>query len=444
MNSAPQTQDIALITLGCPKNLVNSEEMAALLQEAGYTFTDRPVEADAVIINTCAFIESAKTEAIDKILEVAALREENPDLKIIVAGCLAQRYSKDIRAEIPEVDGVMGTGSYSEVVSVVESVLGGDRPTLCGAISAPLRDVPRVVSTGPDWAYLRIAEGCDNRCAYCVIPSLRGRYRSRTKESILEEARLLSLSGVKELIIVAQDITRYGTDLYGKRCLAELLNELCKLDFRWIRLHYLYPEEIDDALIDVIATQEKIVKYLDIPVQHINDGILRRMNRRSTGAEIRELFAKLRERIPGLVLRTSLIVGLPGEGEAEFEELCTFLREAKIERAGVFPYSPEEGTPAAAMPDRCSTEEAQRRAELCMDIQAEIMDGFAASLIGRELTVLTMGHEPDGTAWGRSEYDSPDIDSRVIFSGTAEPGDMVTVRITAADDGELIGELVEQ
>ena len=270
----------------------------------------------------------------------------------------------------------------------------------------------------------------------------RGRFRSRTKESILEEARLLAASGVKELIIVAQDITRYGIDLYGKVCLTELLKELCKLDFRWVRLHYLYPELIDDELIDEIASEDKIVKYLDIPIQHINDTILRRMNRRGTGEEIRALFKKLRERIPGLVLRTSLITGLPGEGEAEFEELCDFLREAKIERAGVFPYSPEEGTPAALMPDRCSTEEAQRRAELCMEIQAEIMDGFAETFIGRELDVLVMGREPDGTPWGRSEYDSPDIDSRVIFSGGAAPGDMVRVRIDSVDDGELIGEQI--
>ena len=438
------TPTVALISLGCPKNLVNSEEMLALLQEAGYAFTPDPAKADVAVINTCAFIESAKSEAIEKILETAALREENPELKIVVAGCLAQRYRKEIRAELPEVDGILGTGSYSEVVSVVAAVLSGGKPSRCGAVSAALKDLPRAISTGPCWAYLRIAEGCDNRCAYCVIPSLRGKYRSRPMESVLAEAKQLSDAGVKELIIVAQDITRYGTDLYGKHCLAELLEELCKLDFRWIRLHYLYPEEIDDELIGVIAREEKIVKYLDIPIQHINDGILRRMNRRGTGEEIRALFRKLRERIPGLVLRTSLITGLPGEGEAEFEELCEFLREAKIERAGVFPYSPEEGTPAAAMPDRCTTEEAEHRAELCMDIQAQVMDGFAERFIGRELEVLCMGTEDDGTPWGRSQYDSPDIDSRVVFSGEAAPGDMVRVLITAAEDGELIGEQIQE
>ena len=440
MNPSPK---VALISLGCPKNLVNSEEMLALLQQAGYDFTADPAQADAVVINTCAFIDSAKSEAIEKILETAALREDNPKLKIIAAGCLAQRYRNEIRQELPEVDGILGTGSYSEVVSVVESVLAGGKPTVCGPLNAPLRDAPRLVSTGPGWAYLRIAEGCDNRCAYCVIPSLRGPFRSRPMESVLSEARLLAASGVKELIIVAQDITRYGTDLYGKHALATLLRELCGMDFHWLRLHYLYPEEIDDELIDVIASEEKIVKYLDIPIQHINDDILRRMNRRGTGGEIRLLFRKLRERIPGLVLRTSIITGLPGEGEAEFEELCAFLRETRIERAGFFPYSPEEGTPAAKMPDRCTTEEAQRRAELCMELQAEVMDDFAGSLVGRTLEVLCTGAEDDGTPWGRSPYDSPDIDSRVVFSGRARPGDMVRVTITAAEDGELIGEQTE-
>ncbi|MBR4578982.1 MAG: 30S ribosomal protein S12 methylthiotransferase RimO [Oscillospiraceae bacterium] len=437
-----ETKTVALISLGCPKNLVNSEEMMALLSDAGYVFTDRVQSADAVIINTCAFIESAKSEAIEKILETAAVREENPDVKIIVTGCLAQRYPREIREELPEVDGILGTGSYSEIVTVLDGVLRGERPTCRGNISAPLRELPRIVSTGPAWAYLRIAEGCDNRCAYCVIPSLRGRFRSRKKEDVLAEARELVAAGCKELILVAQDITRYGMDLYGKPCLAELVKELCKLDVSWIRLHYLYPELVSDELIDVIAAEPKVVKYLDIPIQHINDGILKRMNRRSTGGEIRVLFQKLRERIPGLVLRTSIITGLPGEGEAEFEELCTFLRQARLERAGFFPYSPEEGTPAAEMPDRCTREEAERRAQLCMELQGEIMDEFDKSLVGRTLPVLCMGRTEDGSPWGRSPYDSPDIDSRVVFSGSAAPGELTEVLITAADEGELIGEQV--
>ena len=431
---------VAMISLGCPKNLVNSEEMLALLQDAGYAFTDDLAKADAVIINTCAFIESAKTEAIEKILETASYREENPELKIIVSGCLAQRYADDIRAELPEVDGIMGTGSYSEVVSVVEAVLAGDKPTRRGAISAPLYDTPRAVSTGPNWAYLRIAEGCDNRCAYCVIPSLRGKFRSRTKESILEEARLLAASGVKELIIVAQDITRYGIDLYGKVCLTELLKELCKLDFRWVRLHYLYPELIDDELIDEIASEDKIVKYLDIPIQHINDTILRRMNRRGTGEEIRALFKKLRERIPGLVLRTSLITGLPGEGEAEFEELCEFLKEYKLERVGAFVFSPEEGTRAAEMeyPD---TEIARERAERVAELQSRIMDEYNDHCLGETMEALCEGYDPDeGSYFGRTYADSPDVDGKIWFTSEqhVKTGDFVRVRIVDTYDGELV------
>ena len=438
---------VAMISLGCPKNLVNSEEMLALLQDAGYAFTDDLAKADAAIINTCAFIESAKTEAIEKILETASYREENPELKIIVSGCLAQRYADDIRAELPEVDGIMGTGSYSEVVSVVEAVLAGDKPTRRGAISAPLYDTPRAVSTGPNWAYLRIAEGCDNRCAYCVIPSLRGKFRSRTKESILEEARLLAASGVKELIIVAQDITRYGIDLYGKVCLTELLKELCKLDFRWVRLHYLYPEEITPELIDTIAQEPKILKYIDLPIQHCNDQILRTMCRRSTKDELLELFSTLRERIPGLVLRTSLITGLPYEDEAAFEELCQFLQDVRIERAGVFPYSPEEGTPAAKMLNRVDADEAQRRADLVVDVQSRIMDDFNESRMGDVTEVLCDGWDEQSQSFvGRSYAESPDIDGRIYFSAErdVQPGEFVPVRITGAMDGELTGELAEE
>lgn len=442
MNETDTRAVIALISLGCPKNLVNSEEMLALLSDAGYTFTDDSAEADVAVINTCAFIDSAKSEAIERILEVAACREANPDLKIIVAGCLAQRYPEEIKNEIPEVDGLVVTGSYADIVSAVEQALSGGYPRCFGSINAPLTELPRAVTTGPAWAYLRIAEGCDNHCAYCAIPSLRGKLRSRKMEDIVSEARALCDSGVKELIIVAQDITVYGKDLYGKPSLTELLDELCKIDFSWIRLHYLYPELIDDALIDCIARQNKIVKYLDIPIQHINTTILKRMNRRGTGEEIRALFQKLRERIPGLVLRTTLIAGLPGEGEAEFNELGEFLQQARLERVSVFPYSPEEGTAAARMDDRCSTEEAQRRAQMLMDLQAGIMDSWAESLLGRELPVLVMGRDESGTLWGRSEYDSPDIDGRVILSGDAEPGDLVKAQVVSLDEGDLVAEIL--
>lgn len=437
---------VAMISLGCPKNLVNSEEMLALLQDAGYAFTDDLAKADAVIINTCAFIESAKTEAIEKILETASYREENPELKIIVSGCLAQRYADDIRAELPEVDGIMGTGSYSEVVSVVEAVLAGDKPTRRGAISAPLYDTPRAVSTGPNWAYLRIAEGCDNRCAYCVIPSLRGKYRSRRMEDVLAEAKHLADAGVKECIVIAQDITRYGIDLYGEKKLAALLRELCKLDFRWIRLHYLYPDEFTDELIDTIAAEEKVLPYLDIPIQHCNDRVLRAMNRRGDKAELLALFRKLRERIPSLVLRTSLITGLPFEDEAAFEELCEFLQEVRIERAGVFPYSPEEGTPAARMLNRVDTAEAERRAELVVDVQSRIMDDFNDSRMGTVAEVLCDGFDQEAMQFvGRSYAESPDIDGRIYFTADheVEAGEFVPVRITGAMDGELTGELAE-
>ena len=437
---------VAFISLGCAKNLVNTEQMMALCRDAGHTLLEEPAGADAVVINTCGFIDSAKEEAIDTILSVAELKSAGQVGKILVTGCLTQRYQQEILDELPEVDGIMGTGSYSEVVSVVEAVLAGDKPTRRGAISAPLYDTPRAISTGPNWAYLRIAEGCDNRCAYCVIPSLRGKFRSRTKESILEEASLLAASGVKELIIVAQDITRYGIDLYGKVCLTELLKELCKLDFRWVRLHYLYPELIDDELIDEIASEDKIVKYLDIPIQHINDTILRRMNRRGTGEEIRALFKKLRERIPGLVLRTSLITGLPGEGEAEFEELCDFLREAKIERAGVFPYSPEEGTVAEKLPDRPDTEVAEHRGEVIMDQQFKIFSEKQEELIGQ--TVRCVVEDYDGFAdvyVGRTWRDAPEIDSGIFIVAPdgLDIGDFVNVKITGTKEYDLTGVVAE-
>ena len=340
----------ALISLGCAKNLVNSEQMLYLLSEAGYALVPEAEGADFAVVNTCGFIDAAKSEAIDTILELAELKKAGKLGAIIVTGCLSERYQDSIQDELPEIDAVLGVGSFGEIVKAADAVMEGRVLRAFASNSAPVDEIPRVVSTGPSWAYLRIAEGCDNFCAFCAIPYIRGRYRSRAMESVLEEARDLAAHGVKELIVIAQDITRYGTDLYGKRSLASLCRELARIEgVEWIRLHYLYPDQFDDELIDEIASNEKIVKYLDIPIQHINDGILQAMHRRGTGTEIRQLFATLRQRIPGLVLRTSLITGLPGEGEAEFEELCAFLKEARIERAGVFPFSPEEGTPAAKM-----------------------------------------------------------------------------------------------
>ncbi len=306
------------------------------------------------------------------------------------------------------------------------------------------RRSPGWSSTGPSWAYLRIAEGCNNFCAFCAIPYIRGRYRSRTMENVVAEAKDLAAHGVKELIVIAQDITRYGTDLYGKRCLAKLCRELSEIEgIRWIRLHYLYPDQFDDELIDEIAKNDKIVKYLDIPIQHINNQILKRMNRRGTGDEIRALFKTLRERIPGLVLRTSLIAGLPGEGPEEFEELCSFLREVRIERVGVFPFSPEEGTPAAKM-EHADEEEAQRRADLILQLQAPIMDAFCQRFVGQTIEVLVTDYDEEEQCWvGRSYADSPDIDGEVRFDGVCREGDMVSVTITEAEDGILYGEEAE-
>ena len=430
----------AMISLGCAKNLVNSEQMLYLLSEAGYTLVPEADGADLAVVNTCGFIDAAKSEAIDNILEMAELKKEGRLGGLIVTGCLSERYKDSILSELPEIDAVLGVGSFGDIVEAADAVMAGDHLSRFASNSAPVDEIARVVSTGPSWAYLRIAEGCDNFCAFCAIPYIRGRYRSRPMENILEEARELAAHGVKELIVIAQDITRYGTDLYGKRSLAALCRELGKIEgVEWIRLHYLYPDQFDDELIDEIASNDKIVKYLDIPIQHINDAILKRMNRRGTGSEIRALFRTLRERIPGLVLRTSLIAGLPGEGEAEFEELCEFLKEARIERAGVFPFSPEEGTPAAKM-EHVDAEEAQRRADLILQLQAQIMDEFCESFVGKTIRVLCQSFDEDsGLLVGRSYADSPDIDGLVFFEGSCPPGEMADVLIDEADDGYLYG-----
>lgn len=437
--------NVSFISLGCAKNQVNCEQMMSTCQKAGYTIQAAPEGADVVVVNTCGFLSSACEEAIDNILEMAELKKAGQVKKILVTGCMAQRYKDDVLGELPEVDGVLGTGSYGDIAKAIDEVMEqGLRPCHLGNIHTAEQGGGRILSTPPWYAYLRIAEGCDNHCAYCVIPSLRGKYRSRPMNELLDEAAELASAGVKELLVIAQDITRYGTDLSGEHQLAKLLTELCKLDFHWIRLHYLYPDEITDELIDTIAREPKIVKYLDIPIQHCNDAILKAMNRRDTKAELLELFAKLRARIPGLVLRTSLITGLPGEGEAELEELCDFLRQTRIERAGVFPFSPEEGTRAAQM-EHVDTEEARRRAELVVDVQSDIIDDYNDAVLGTEREVLCEGF--DGQAqmyFGRSYAESPDIDGRIYFTADqeVEPGTFVNVRLTGTMDGELTGEQV--
>ena len=438
---------VSFISLGCAKNLVNTEQMMALCREAGIELQEQPEGADAVVINTCGFIDSAKTEAIDTILSMAQLKADGRLGKILVTGCLTQRYQQEIIDELPEVDGMMGTGSYGDIVPALRELMAGQRPRHFADINGPVEEFDRVLTTPGHYAYLRIAEGCNNRCAFCIIPYLRGKYRSRRMEDILAEARQLADAGVKELIVIAQDITRYGTDLYGEHKLAALLRELCKLDFHWIRLHYLYPEEITPELIDTIAQEPKILKYIDLPIQHCNDQILRTMCRRSTKDELLELFSALRERIPGLVLRTSLITGLPYEDEAAFEELCQFLQDVRIERAGVFPYSPEEGTPAAKMLNRVDADEAQRRADLMVDVQSRIMDDFNESRMGDVTEVLCDGWDEQSQSFvGRSYAESPDIDGRIYFSAErdVQPGEFVPVRITGAMDGELTGELAEK
>ena len=436
-------EKVCLISLGCAKNLINSEQMLALLLQAGYEITDDYENADVGIVNTCGFIDSAKMEAIENILKLGAAKASGGLKKIIVTGCLAQRYKDELLEEMPEVDAVLGVGNYDDIVSAVQRVISDDRKfSMYGSINIPVEETARMVSTGPGWAYVKIAEGCDNRCAFCIIPYLRGKYRSRPMENIIQEVKRLAASGVKELIVVAQDITRYGLDIYGKRSLSELLRELCKIEgIEWIRLHYLYPDEFDDELIEVLASEKKILKYLDIPIQHIDDRILKTMNRRGTGSEIIELLKRLRKEIPGVVIRTSIISGLPGEGEEEFEKLCNFLREAKIERAGVFPYSPEDGTPAAKM-DRPDEETANQRAEHILEIQADIMAKFNESRLGTEETVICEGFDQEYQCYyGRSYAESPDIDGRILFSGSSDitPGQFVRVRLEEDWDGDLYG-----
>jgi len=438
--------NVSFISLGCDKNRVNTEQMMAMCLQAGMTVQEDVNGSDVVVINTCGFIDSAKTEAIETILSAAELKAAGEVKKILVTGCLSQRYRDEMMTELPEIDGMMGTADYGDIVSAVEQVMAGEDCTHFSDINGAVEELPRVLSTPTHFAYLRIAEGCSNSCAYCIIPKLRGRYRSRPMEDILTEARALAADGVKECIVIAQDITRYGVDLYREKKLPELLRELCKLDFHWIRLHYLYPEWIDDRLIDVIAREDKILKYLDIPLQHCNDKILKKMNRRGDKSYLCALLDKLRSRIPGLVLRTSIIAGLPGEGEEEFDELCDFLREQKLLRAGVFPYSPEDGTRAAKM-ERVDSDEAARRAELIVDIQSEIIDAWNDERQGDVMEVLCEGFDGQSMLFtGRSYAESPDIDGRIYFSAPRDvaAGEFVPVRITGAMDGELTGELAEE
>ncbi len=434
---------VGFISLGCAKNQVDCEQMMFRLQEAGFRVQASVDGADLVVINTCGFIDSAKSEAIDNIIAMGQLKQEGRIGKILVTGCLAQRYQEQILQEMPEVDGILGTGSYYDIVPAANAVLSGQTVTEMGNIDAQLLECGRILTTPSHYAYLKIAEGCSNRCAYCVIPQIRGKYRSRAMDDVLYEARMLADSGVKELIVVAQDTTLYGVDLPGhKKLLPELLHRLCEIEgLHWIRVHYMYPEVMTDELIDVIASESKIVKYIDLPIQHVNDTILKRMNRRGNKQYLSDLFRKMRERIPGLVLRTSLICGLPGEGEEEFEELCQWLKEFRLERVGAFVFSPEEGTPAAEMeyPDE---EIARRRADLIEELQSRIMDDYNAQKIGTTLEILCDGYDATSDRYfGRSYADSPDIDGRVWFTSQTpvSTGSFVNVTIDSEIDGDLMG-----
>ena len=439
---------IGFISLGCAKNQVDCERMMFRVQEAGFEVRPDVVGCDVVVINTCGFIDSAKTEAIDAILQMAALKDEGLVGKILVTGCLSQRYQDEIMKEMPEVDGVLGTGSYTQVVPAIEALLEERSVQEFGDIDAPEEEIGRILTTPEHYAYLKIAEGCDNRCSYCIIPYLRGKFRSRQMDDVLYEARVLAANGVKELLVVAQDTSRYGTDLPGhKRLLPELLRRLCEIDgLHWIRLHYLYPDEIDDELIEVIASEEKIVKYLDLPIQHCNSRILHLMNRRGDGPFLLQVLTNLRKKIPGLVIRTSVITGLPGEGEEEFAELCDFLKEMRMERVGAFPFSPEEGTPAATMefPD---SSVAQQRAQMVETIQSAIMDAYSESMIGKTVEVLVDGYDEEMEQfYGRTYADSPEIDGRVWIA-TDEPlteGTFIKVCVDAVVDGDLSGYPVEE
>ena len=414
--------NVSFVSLGCDKNRVNTEQMMALCLQAGITVQEDCPGSDVVVINTCGFIDSAKSEAIDTILSAAQLKDAGEIQKILVTGCLSQRYQADILEELPEIDGIMGTGCFGHIVPALEQVMEGRECRHFADINGPVEELPRVLSTPRHYAYRRM-------------------------EDILAEARALAEDGVRECIVIAQDITRYGVDLYGERRLPQLLRELCKLPFHWIRLHYLYPDNLSDELIDTIAGEEKICNYLDIPIQHCNDAVLKAMRRRETKAGLEALFARLRERIPGVVLRTSLITGLPYEDEAAFEELCGFLGEQKLQRVGAFAYSPEEGTPAAKMLNRVDTEEAQRRAELVMEVQSQVMDQFNDSRMGDTVEVLCDGWDGQSMSYvGRSYAESPGIDGNIYFTSDqpVEAGDFVRVRITGAMDGELTGERTEE
>lgn len=438
------------ISLGCDKNLVDSEKMLGMLYEDGFSFTDDEAEADVILVNTCCFIGDAKEESVNILLEMAEYRKSGPCRALIVTGCMAQRYKEEITREIPEVDAVVGTTAFDEIVKVIRGVLSGqEHIQQFEELSAlPGTEGRRLVTTGGCYAFLKIAEGCDKRCTYCIIPYLRGPYRSVPMEKLVREAEELAEKGIKELILVAQETTLYGVDLYGRKCLPELLKNLCRIPgIQWIRIQYCYPEEITDELIQTIREEEKICHYLDIPIQHASDRILKRMNRRTNQAELREMIGKLRREIPDIALRTTLISGFPGETQEDHEELCRFVDEMEFERLGVFAYSLEEDTPAASFPDQVPQEVKEGRRDEIMELQQEIAFEACEAMVGRELEVLIEGKVADENAYvGRTYMDAPGVDGMIFVNTGLElmTGDFVRVRVTGALEYDLIGEVCDE
>lgn len=440
---------IGMVSLGCPKNLTDSETMLALLAERGHEIVAEPSKAEIIIVNTCGFIDSAKQESIDTLLEMARYKEDGVCRRLICCGCLAERYHDEIKTELPEVDAIVGAGDFVRICEVIDECDRGGFVCLFGSQNVPLpENLPRMLATPSYTAYLKIADGCDNNCTYCAIPMIRGHYRSRRMENIVSEAKQLVTAGARELIVIAQDTTRYGTDIYGERKLGALLEELCKIDgLHWLRLHYLYPEAIDDELIDVIAAQDKICNYFDMPIQHINDTVLRRMARRTNRAQIEEKIRKIRAKIPDAVIRTSLISGFPGEDETAFTEMREFLEAARLDRVGVFAYSEEEGTPAASFEPKVDEELRQKRADELMALQQGISREINESKCGTILEVLCEGYDEECFMYyGRSYADSIGIDSRVYFAAPDEvaEGEFVRVKILNSDEYDLTGEMIEE
>lgn len=439
---------ILFISLGCDKNLVDSEEMLGLLDSRGYTFTDDETEADVIIINTCCFINDAKEESVQTILEMAEYKKTGKCKALIVTGCMAQRYKQEILDEVSEVDQVLGTTAYEKIVEAVDEALAGSRGVEEKPLSyLPQTDAKRMVTTGGHYAYLKIAEGCNKCCTYCIIPKLRGRYRSVPMERLIEQAKELAAQGVKELILVAQETTVYGVDLYGKKSLHLLLEQLCRISgLRWIRILYCYPEEIYEDLIQTMKREEKICHYLDLPIQHASDAVLRRMGRRTTRADLEQIVTHLREEIPDIVLRTTLIAGFPGETEEQHQEVMEFIDEMEFDRLGVFTYSQEEDTPAASMPDQIDEETKLNWQEELMELQQEIAFDRAEGRTGSVVTAMIEGKVADEDAYVARTYgDAPNVDG-LLFVQTAEElnsGDFVRVRITGAVEYDLIGELTE-